>query len=91
METLILNNGTKKDLDLLLDIAKKLGLNLSIENKSEKEVRYERLRKLAKKLDSSVKPNNITMEEIVEEVRLVREERKNFLEVLISKTITFSI
>ena len=78
METLILNNGTKKDLDLLLDIAKKLGLNLSIENKSEKEVRYERLRKLAKKLDSSVKPNNITMEEIVEEVRLVREERKNY-------------
>ena len=78
METLILNNGTKKDLDLLLDNAKKLGLNLSIENKSEKEVRYERLRKLAKKLDSSVKPNNITMEEIVEEVRLVREERKNY-------------
>ena len=78
METLILNNGTKKDLDLLFDIAKKLGLNLSIENKSEKEVRYERLRKLAKKLDSSVKPNNITMEEIVEEVRLVREERKNY-------------
>ena len=78
METLILNNGTKKDLDLLLNIAKKLGLNLSIENKSEKEVRYERLRKLAKKLDSSVKPNNITMEEIVEEVRLVREERKNY-------------
>ena len=78
METLILNNGTKKDLDLLLDIAKKLGLNLSIENKSEIEVRYERLRKLAKKLDSSVKPNNITMEEIVEEVRLVREERKNY-------------
>ena len=78
METLILNNGTKKDLELLLDIAKKLGLNLSIENKSEKEVRYERLRKLAKKLDSSVKPNNITMEEIVEEVRLVREERKNY-------------
>ena len=78
METLILNNGSKKDLDLLLDIAKKLGLNLSIENKSEKEVRYERLRKLAKKLDSSVKPNNITMEEIVEEVRLVREERKNY-------------
>ena len=78
METLILNNDTKKDLDLLLDIAKKLGLNLSIENKSEKEVRYERLRKLAKKLDSSVKPNNITMEEIVEEVRLVREERKNY-------------
>ena len=34
METLILNNGTKKDLDLLLDIAKKLGLNLSIEIKS---------------------------------------------------------
>ena len=78
METLILNNDTKKDLDLLLDIAKKLGLNLSIENKSEIEVRYERLRKLAKKLDSSVKPNNITMEEIVEEVRLVREERKNY-------------
>ena len=48
------------------------------EKKSEKEVRYERLRKLAKKLDSSVKPNNITMEEIVEEVRLVREERKNY-------------
>lgn len=78
METLILNNGTKKDLDLLLDIAKKLGLNLSIENKNERDVRYERLRKLAKKLDNSVKPNDITMEEIVEEVKLVREERKNY-------------
>ena len=78
METLILNNGTKKDLDLLLEIAKKLGLNLSVENKNERDVRYERLKKLAKKLDNSVKPNNITMEEIVEEVKLVREERKNY-------------
>lgn len=78
METLILNNGTKKDLELLLDIAKKLGLNLSVENKNERDVRYERLKKLAKKLDNSVKPNDITMEEIVEEVKLVREERQNY-------------
>ena len=78
METLILNNGTKKDLDLLLEIAKKLGLNLTVENKKNADLRYERLKALAKKLDSSVKPNDITMEEIVEEVKLVREERKNY-------------
>ena len=45
METLILNNGTKKDLNLLLDIAQKLGLNLTVEKQNN---RYEKLRKLAK-------------------------------------------
>jgi len=30
METLILNSGNPKDLQLLLDIAKKLGLNLTV-------------------------------------------------------------
>lgn len=75
METLILNNGSKKDLDLLLEIAKKLGLNLTVSNEED---RYDRLRKLAKKLDDSVVPNEISMDEIVEEVRLVREERQDY-------------
>lgn len=74
METLILNNGTKKDLNLLLDIAQKLGLNLTVEKQNN---RYEKLRKLAQKIDNSVVENDITMEEIVEEVRLAREERAN--------------
>ena len=75
MQTLILNNGTKKDLNLLIEIAKKLGLNLTIANE---ENRYNHLRALAKKLDNSVLPNDISMDEIVEEVRLVREERQNY-------------
>ncbi len=74
METLILNNGTKKDLNLLLDIAQKLGLSLTVEKQNN---RYEKLRKLAQKIDNSVVENDITMEEIVEEVRLAREERAN--------------
>ena len=75
METLILNNGSKKDLDLLLEIAKKLGLNLTVSNEAN---RYEKLRQLAKKLDDSIAPNEISMDEIVEEVRLVREERSSY-------------
>ena len=75
METLILNNGSKKDLDLLLEIAKKLGLNLTVSNEAN---RYEKLRQLAKKLDDSIAPNEISMDEIVEEVRLVREERSGY-------------
>ena len=75
METLILNNGSKKDLDLLLEIAKKLGLNLTVSNEAN---RYEKLRQLAKKLDDSIATNEISMDEIVEEVRLVREERSGY-------------
>jgi hypothetical protein len=74
METLILNNGNPKDLQLLLEIAEKLGLNLTV----KKENRYEELLKLASKLDNSIAPNDITMEEIVEELRLVREERPDY-------------
>ncbi|WP_027376145.1 hypothetical protein [Kaistella palustris] len=74
METLILNNGSKKDLDLLLEIAQKLGLNLTVSNEAE---RYNKLRRLAKKLDDSVCPNEISMEEIVEEVRSVRREKSS--------------
>ena len=75
METLILNNGSKKDLDLLLEIAKKLGLNLTVSNEAD---RYKKLRQLAKKLDDSITPNEISMDEIVEEVRLVREEKSSY-------------
>jgi len=74
METLILNSGNPKDLQLLLDIAKKLGLNLTV----KKENRYEELLKLAEKLDKSIAPNEISMEEIVEELRLAREERPDY-------------
>ncbi len=74
METLILNSRNPKDLQILLDIAKKLGLNLTV----KKENRYEELLILAEKLDKSIAPNEITMEEIVEELRLAREERPDY-------------
>ena len=81
METLILNNGTKKDLELLLDIAKKLGLNLTLAKNESSEDKRKRLLALAEKLDNSITPNSITMEEIVEECNIVRKEnyekRKN--------------
>ncbi|KFC24565.1 hypothetical protein [Chryseobacterium sp. FH1] len=81
METLILNNGTKKDLELLLEIAKKLGLNLTLAKNESSEDKRKRLLALAEKLDNSITPNNITMEEIVEECNIVRKEnyekRKN--------------
>lgn len=75
METLILNNATSQNLELLLETAKKLGLDLRVKEKESKETM---LRKLAKRLDESVVPNDISMDEIVEEVRLVREERQKY-------------
>ena len=67
METLILNSNSKKDVTLLLDIAKKIGLDLKIA--SHKDL----ILAEAKILNDSVKPNKITMQEIVEECRIVRQ------------------
>lgn len=83
METLILNSNSKKDLELIKEIALKFGISVSYGKAPDEteEQRKERLLALAKRLDASVKPNDITMEEIVEECNIVRKElyekRKN--------------
>ena len=66
MATLILNSNSKKDVALLIDIAKRIGLDLKIA--SEKDL----ILAEAKLLDNSIKSNKITMQEIVEETRMVR-------------------
>jgi hypothetical protein len=59
MATLILNSNSKKDVALLIDIAKRIGLDLKIA--SERDL----ILAEAKLLDASIKPNKITMQEIV--------------------------
>lgn len=74
METLILNSDSKKDIRRLMEIAKEIGLDLRIANKKDLILAE------AKLLDSSIKPNKITMQEIVQENRAVRKllyEKKN--------------
>lgn len=66
METLILNNNSKKDLSLLLDFAKKSGLDMRIASKKDLILAEARI------LNASIKPNNISLQEIVEECRIVR-------------------
>lgn len=66
METLILNSNSRKDVILLIDIAKKIGLDLRIATKKDLILAE------AKLLDASVKPNKITTQEIVEENWAVR-------------------
>jgi hypothetical protein len=84
METLILNSKSKKDATLLIDIAKRIGLDLKIAPKNgvieesyediQRRIKFDKLRELARKIDASVLPNDIIMEEIVEESRIVRQE-----------------
>ena len=78
METLILNSNSKKDLELIREIALKFGIVAFYQRDETFEEKRARLLELAKKLDESIVPNDITMEEIVEEVRLVREERRKY-------------
>jgi hypothetical protein len=66
METLILNNNSKKDLSLLLDFAKKSGLDIKIASKKDLILAE------AKILNTSIKPNNISLQEIVEECNTAR-------------------
>lgn len=78
METLVLKNNSKKDLNLLLTIAKKMGMDLEVSSsqnpgKSLSE-KLTDLRKLAQKTDASVLTNNISITEIVSETNLVRKQ-----------------
>lgn len=68
METLILNSSSKRDVKLLVDIAKKLGMDLRVADRRDL-ILAEALR-----LNRSVKKNNISMTEIVDECNAVREE-----------------
>lgn len=68
METLILNSRSKRDVKLLVDIAKKLGMDLRVADRRDL-ILAEALR-----LNRSVKKNNVSMTEIVDECNAVREE-----------------
>lgn len=69
METLILNNSSKRDVKLLVDIAKKLGMDLKVADQRDL-ILTEALR-----LNQSVKKNKIAFSEIVAESTAVRKER----------------
>ncbi|MEX2565879.1 MAG: hypothetical protein WD431_08055 [Cyclobacteriaceae bacterium] len=66
METLILNSTSKEDLKLILDIAKKLGMDLRVADNKELIMAQ------AKWLNNSVQPNTISLSEIVESSSSVR-------------------
>jgi hypothetical protein len=66
METLIFNNNSKKDLSILLDFAKKSGLDIRVASKKDLILAE------AQFLNASIKPNNISLQEIVEECNIVR-------------------
>ena len=68
METLILNSDSKRDVKLLVDIAKKLGMDLKVAGPNDL-ILLEAMR-----LNQSVKKNNISLDEIVDECNAVREE-----------------
>ena len=69
METLILNSTSEEDLKLLLDIAKKLGMDLRVADKQALMMAQ------AKWLNESVQQNNISLAEIVESCSSVRKSR----------------
>jgi len=69
METLILNSNSKKDVRLLVDIARKLGMDLKVAD------RRDLIMAEAARLNKSVKKNNISLTEIVDECTSVRQER----------------
>lgn len=69
METLILNSTSEDDLKLLLDIAKKLGMDLRVADKQALMMAQ------AKWLNKSVQKNNISLAEIVESCSSVRKSR----------------
>jgi len=68
METLILKSNSKRDVKLLVDIAKKLGMDLKVADRRDL-VLAEALR-----LNKSVKKNRVPLSEIVDECNVVREE-----------------
>ncbi|HWK57579.1 MAG TPA: hypothetical protein VNQ80_09585 [Parapedobacter sp.] len=68
METLILNSNSKRDVKLLVEIAKKLGMELKVADK------HDLILAEALILNQSVKKNNISLDEIVDECNVVRAE-----------------
>lgn len=68
METLILNSNSKRDVKLLVDIAKKLGMELKVADQ------HDLILAEALRLNQSVKKNNISLDEIVDECHVVRSE-----------------
>ncbi len=69
METLILNSASEEDLKPLLDIAKKLGMDLRVADEQALMLAQ------AKWLNKSVQQNNISFSEIVESCSSVRKSR----------------
>lgn len=68
METLILNSNSKRDVKLLVEIAKKLGMELKVADK------HDLILAEALILNQSIKKNNISLDEIVDECNVVRAE-----------------
>ena len=75
METLIINSNSKKDIQLIKEIALKFGMQIESKSNNQKTTKFDNLRVVAKRLDTAIKPNTIPMQEIVEECSIVR--RKN--------------
>jgi len=65
---LILNSNSKRDVKLLVEIAKKLGMELKVADK------HDLILAEALILNQSVKKNNISLDEIVDECNVVRAE-----------------
>ncbi len=71
METLILRNGTAENIQLLLAISKKLGIDVElVSTKKKQKTAKEAVVALAKKRNST----QITQQEIIEECNQVRKE-----------------
>lgn len=69
METLILKGATPTDLQLLLDISKKMGLKLELLKPNKPKTALEIGKEASIALGKTRKPANITVEEIIEECR----------------------
>ena len=65
---MILNSNSKRDVKLLVEIAKKLGMELKVADK------HDLILAEALILNQSVKKNNISLDEIVDECNVVRAE-----------------
>lgn len=65
---MILNSNSKRDVKLLVEIAKKLGMELKVADK------HDLILAEALILNQSIKKNNISLDEIVDECNVVRAE-----------------
>ncbi|HAH56200.1 MAG TPA: hypothetical protein DCM02_13205 [Flavobacterium sp.] len=64
METLLFNNDSKQDLDLLLDIARKIGFDLKVAPKSSSKTEVKELSLKEKKYLNNLKKAATEMKEI---------------------------